>query len=313
MRNSTGNFWQISSKSTKDTFKSSVKPKCRTPATIKKTTSSTQTDRVVLIKEENLNFSTHHRFAQNDSGMHRDYLKAVNYINSCHKFINALIERNSDKSNSFLLPMITNFSPIFPYLISKKTGKLREKKASEVVKSNTGKLHANDEEKKNRSNFLVKNTSYSKKVNLDLVPVGDIGGELKSFRGRKQNQQVTNMIPNHLAQIFASLQNITENAVKRTNTDLSNEVSKNLDLIKKRLCAELSKVMGFHKDLEKPLQRATITSPKDKEKFFETSVEIEYGDSCDKPLEKTSSSISSLASDSSYIKSDSDCEINITE
>lgn len=312
MRNSAGNFWQMPCKPTKSTSKSCVKTKIRTP-TIKRITSSTQTDRVVLIKEENLNFCSHNRFVQNDSGMRRDYLKAVNYINSCHKFINAIIDKNNDRNNSFFLPMTTNFIPIFSHLLSKKGGKPHEKKLSENLKSNTAKFQSEDEEKKSRSSLAVNTPLHKKKVNVDLVPIGDCTGELRSFHKGNCNQQVTNVIQNHLTQVFASIQNIIESAAKRSKTDPANQVCKNLDMIKDHLWNELSKMVCVHKDLETPLHRAMVASLKDKNKGVEIFTEIEYEDAKNKPLQTASSSISSLVSDSSYIKSDSDCEIKILE
>lgn len=48
--------------------------------------------------------------------MNHDYTKAVTYVNSCHKFVNAIIRKEASNP-IFLLPSIPNYQPLFEILM----------------------------------------------------------------------------------------------------------------------------------------------------------------------------------------------------
>ncbi|XP_044252929.1 uncharacterized protein LOC123003929 [Tribolium madens] len=275
--------------------RSSPRPLARVPSQRK--SSSSQTERVVLIKEENLTFYPCTRLGQNDGGMRRDYVKAVNYINSCHKFVNAIIEKNSgNKSGTFLLPMTTNFLPMFPYLIGKKPPKREEMKP--VWKSIERKTAKKPPEPPLESQ----------------IPVGDCE-EIPQIQEDKYASHVADIVKEQIHSFLNHLHEDMNKAVRKTKSETPK--CKNLDIVKQRL-EELSKICCLQKKIESnsqignrgiPPKPPSLPSPL--RDHSDESVIMSDGESDEKVSQKmkiTCYKESSEISDSSDIKSDSDLE-----
>ncbi|RZC34404.1 uncharacterized protein BDFB_014473, partial [Asbolus verrucosus] len=235
MQNQRSNFIPL------PTHPAKSKPKSFSRGLGTKRSSSSQTERVVLLKKENLNFYPCSRLGHNNGRMLRDYVKAAKFINSCHKFINTAIEKNNmDKVNLFLLPMVTNFVPLFPYLISEKTPN-REKKKHEIKKTSEGKISSDVSKKidgrKTRSSFGVvsKVPSENEAAPIDPIPVGD---REKNFQLQQDESkyinQVADIVKEKIHQFMNNFQDAMDKATKEIRSESPEQKCRNL-IIKQRL------------------------------------------------------------------------------
>ncbi|XP_063916997.1 uncharacterized protein LOC135132734 isoform X1 [Zophobas morio] len=319
MRNQRSNFIPVPTKPAK----SAPKPLPRVLAQRK--SSSCQTERVVLIKEENLTFYPCARFGQNDGGMRRDYVKAINYINSCHKFINTLIEKNADnKTAVFHLPMVTNFVPIFSYLIGKKAAKPKEKAAVEKVPE---KKSPKNEERKSKSSFAVKKVPGNAPIDPLPGKMGDCEKNVQDANEEKYANQVADIIKEQIQQFLNNLHNDIDKATKKNKSDPPKQKCKNLDIVKQRL-EELSKICFLQKNMESNTRIVEMVETPKPPPLPPTPPPINTSEDCSVILSDTEEEVktespalritcyqesaTSLGSQSSDIKSDSDLEINTT-
>lgn len=208
----------------------------RTPARTIRKTATTQTDRMVLIKEENLNFQPLRSGGGTSGRMQRDYVKAINYINSCHKFLNSIIEKNSsEKVDGFVLPMVANFAPLFGVLtekhgiknraVSKRDDNHRKNELKTDVKSNieaqkVSTRRDKSEDRKSKSNFTTSSTMETIEPEdqrpgyliffcvfyINIILVGDFHESSKSDCLNWNIEQITMIIKEQIALYLNNLQ-----------------------------------------------------------------------------------------------------------
>ncbi|RZC40469.1 hypothetical protein BDFB_003885 [Asbolus verrucosus] len=266
--------------------------------------------------------------------MRRDYVKAVNFINSCHKFVNTVIEKNNtDKANLFLLPMVTNFVPLFPYLVGKKPPKREKKEHEEIKKISEGKISSDvskkTNERKTKSSFGVvsKAPSENEATSIDPAPVGDCEKNIQLQKDEnKYTNQATDIVKEQIHQFMSTLQDDIVKATRERRLESPEQKCRNLDIVKQRL-QELSKICCLQKDIKSNsqiVQFASLSQPpliptQNKNVVGNCNVimldtnfqEAKNKSDHEHPLKITGNDeTSDSKSECSDIKSDSDTEIN---
>lgn len=110
-------------------IRNNVRPLFR--RTIKKKTTSCQTEPFVLQEKSKISFNCRTLLDKREDATEEDYTKVLSFINLCHEKFNTRIkEKYSESTKIFLLPTVVNFIPLYNHLMGKTENKKESKKVT---------------------------------------------------------------------------------------------------------------------------------------------------------------------------------------